>query len=169
MTLVDVNIDEQIPEDPLMRLIAGGTAPRRLAEGVYAVGHFNFNYTLQNMGVRINEYPFDEYMDFENLTVEERLNGVREAFADETRPSSSYGVCDSWMQLVEKYPRLLEDERRFVISVTEIRHEDQPESGGWRWHKWGEYIGEYEPQHEYLYDEKDIDSVWCFHIYEVLS
>ena len=34
--------------------------------------------------------------------------------------------------------------------------------GGWRWHKWGEYIGVHEPQHEYLSYEKGIDYVLSY-------
>jgi hypothetical protein len=37
----------------------------------------------------------------------------------------------------------------------------------WRWHKWGEYIGTKNPQHEYLYDEDEsIQEVFCYHIYK---
>ena len=31
--------------------------------------------------------------------------------------------------------------------------------GGWRWHKWGEYIGKHNPQYEYLDHESGIDYV----------
>jgi hypothetical protein len=43
---------------------------------------------------------------------------------------------------------------------------NQSHEGGWRWHKWGEYIGKYEPQYEYLYDEPEIEKVYVYHIYE---
>lgn len=29
------------------------------------------------------------------------------------------------------------------------------------------YIGIQNPQYEYLYDEEDIEKVYCYHIYEV--
>lgn len=47
------------------------------------------------------------------------------------------------------------------------RCEQYPE-GGWRWHKWGPYIGVQNPQCEYLYDEKNIDVVYTYHIYEIV-
>ena len=62
---------------------------------------------------------------------------------------------------------MINSENPIVISVTEMRKDEQPEDGGWRWHKWGEYIGKQEPKCEYLYDEPNIDSVYVFHIYAV--
>jgi len=79
----------------------------------------------------------------------------------------SYGVCDNPEQILEFYPELKDDpERKFVVSFKEVTKASQPAEGGWRWHKWGEYIGKHHIQYEYLYDEKDIESVLCYHIYE---
>lgn len=61
---------------------------------------------------------------------------------------------------------VVDSERRFVVAFTRVRREDQPADGGWRWHKWGQYIGKHEPRCEYLYDEDGIDEVYCFHVYE---
>lgn len=80
---------------------------------------------------------------------------------------NDYGVCDTVDQVVEKWPELLTDPRRFIICFTQIDRADQPEHGGWRWHKWGEYIGTKEPMSEYLADEPEIDSVLCFSIIEL--
>jgi hypothetical protein len=79
---------------------------------------------------------------------------------------SSYGVCDGVENLLTHadYSAILQGPRQFVIFLTEIRREDQGE-GGWRWHKWGPYIGAYEPQYEYLADES-IDRVFVFNIME---
>ena len=60
----------------------------------------------------------------------------------------------------------------FTLSVTDLSAQsrsgkaDEPSSGGWRFRKWGEYIGKHEVTCEYIYDEPDIDFVYCFHIYE---
>jgi hypothetical protein len=48
--------------------------------------------------------------------------------------------------------------------LTEVRKDDQPKQGGWRWHKWGPYIGTHEKQFEYLADEEGIERVFCYHI-----
>ena len=79
-----------------------------------------------------------------------------------------YGVCDTPEQLLATYD-FEADPRNLVISLTQIVRADQSERGGWRWHKWGQYIGDHTPRHEYLYYEVDppIDSVYCFHVYEL--
>ena len=33
---------------------------------------------------------------------------------------------------------------------------------GWRWHKWGPYIGTQDPQCEYLADEPEIKEVFVY-------
>ena len=80
-----------------------------------------------------------------------------------------YGVCDSLEQIKQQCHELADPDRRFVITLTEVRKADQPPDYGWRWHKWGEYIGDHEITQEYLADEKDIERVFCFHIYEKIK
>lgn len=36
-----------------------------------------------------------------------------------------------------------------------------------RWHKWGAYIGDYEPEYEYFADEENIDMVYAFDIFKI--
>lgn len=79
---------------------------------------------------------------------------------------SEYGVCDDYRQILEQCPDILSSDRQFVITLAEMCKSDQPDWGGWRWHKWGPYIGVHEPQCEYLYDEPEIEQVYCYHIYE---
>ena len=110
---------------------------KALQTGVYQIGHFGSSDFLRGY----NEYP--------DLTI------------------GPYGVCDSVEQLLKACPELEADkDRRFVITVTPVTRAQQPDSGGWRWHKWGDYIGTQNPQHEYLYDEKHIEEVLVYHIYE---
>lgn len=81
---------------------------------------------------------------------------------------SDYGVADSVEQVVAYFHAEIDDpDHTYLIVMTAILREHQPPDGGWRWHKWGPYIGTQNPKCEYLYDETDIDLVWCFHIYEV--
>lgn len=81
--------------------------------------------------------------------------------------SCEYGVCDSAEQLLASHDYEA-DPRKLLISLVEMRKEDQSESGGWRWHKWGKYIGTQSPQCEYLYDEPEIELVYTFNVYEIL-
>lgn len=77
----------------------------------------------------------------------------------------SYGVADNIEQVLERYKAVIDNpETKIIITAAPIQKDDQPSEGGWRWHKWGEYIGTQEPQCEYLYDEPSIDEVIIFHV-----
>lgn len=84
-----------------------------------------------------------------------------------------YGVADNASQIMDFYDNICREHtdymntHKFVILLTPIFKADQPEMGGWRWHKWGPYIGVHDIKCEYLYDEKEIDYVYVFHILEV--
>lgn len=81
-----------------------------------------------------------------------------------------YGVCDGYEDILEKYSDILNlENKKFVVEMMYISKESQPEHNGWRWHKWGEYIGFYRPQCEYLYDEPIIEEVFCYTIYEIIK
>lgn len=77
-----------------------------------------------------------------------------------------YGVVDRPSQLFRYYD-LIHDPRKFCVGFTPIFREDQPDWGGWRWHKWGPYLGTQKQTTEYLYDEKHIDHVLVYHIIEI--
>ena len=81
----------------------------------------------------------------------------------------TYGVADNLQQIVDFY-NANEDgyfNGNHVISCFEVhRNVDEPCSG-WRWHKWGQYIGTQNPKCEYLNDEPEIEKVICFSIYKV--
>lgn len=40
--------------------------------------------------------------------------------------------------------------------------------GDFRWHKWGQYLGEFEPQCEYFSEEEGIEGVYAFDIFKVV-
>lgn len=80
---------------------------------------------------------------------------------------SDYGVCDEPSQVLARYPHIVDDDVPRAITVVEIRREDQPSTGGWRYHKWGSYIGRQRPRAEYLHDDEHIDAVWTYHVYRV--
>lgn len=129
-------------DDPLMLLICGDVPSRRLRKGIYLIGHFGSSHFLRNR--------FEHY-----------YTGL---------PIGSYGVCDSVEQLLEKCPQLEADtEEEFLVTFTSIKRSHEPPHGGWRWHKWGEYIGDHDPQYEYLYDEPDIDEVLVYSIYHKIA
>lgn len=130
---------EVMRTDPILAMVSavnGGGATKELRLGVYEIGHFGSSLFLRG---------YDHYPE---TTVD------------------SFGVCDSVDQLLAACPELEAPDREFVVTVTKICKATQPAEGGWRWHKWGEYIGVQNPQCEYIRDEPEIEEVLCFHIYE---
>lgn len=118
---------------------------KKLADGVYEIGHFGGTSFLR---------------DFEHYPELKTESG--EWFGP-------YGVCDNYQQILDQCPTLANDEnRRFVITLTRVTKDPSNfgKGGGWRWHKWGAYIGTRIPQCEYLDDEPEIDEVFTYHIYE---
>lgn len=78
-----------------------------------------------------------------------------------------YGVCDDPNQLMSHpvFSWAQSSDLKIVFGVYPIRKSDQPPQCGWRWEKWGEYIGVRERRADYLYDEPEIDVVWVFQAY----
>lgn len=82
-----------------------------------------------------------------------------------------YGVCDNAQQAIDYCKEKLKDnddkeDQEYILTMTPIFRHNQEEFGGWRWHKWGRYIGVQDRKHEYLYDE-DIDLVYVFRLNKV--
>lgn len=85
-----------------------------------------------------------------------------------TERVSEYMVCDNVEQALEYWKGAVENpDHKYVISLMPVRKKDEPESDGWRWHKWGQYIGTQNAQCEYLFDEPEVEVVYCAHIYNV--
>jgi hypothetical protein len=135
-----------------------------LEPGVYGAG-LNFDHNIA------------AYTQFDALRTYDRLdkNGIPARYESGDSMSdyfestvATYGVADSVEQVKSKYKALIESTAQIVIAVTEMRRDEQSESGGWRWHKWGEYIGTQEITREYLFDEPAIESVFVFHVYSVV-
>lgn len=118
-------------------------------DGIY-VCDFNSNYDLEHLTEYAESDPVDSPLFWSN-----------------------YGVCDNASQVLDYYDTLYKQhedymkDRKFIILLTPIFRDSEPESGGWRWHKWGPYIGKFEHECEYIYDEKGIDYAYCFKILEV--
>lgn len=130
--------------DPILTMLAGDKKTKEIQPGVYEIGHFGGTSFLED---------YEHYPEF----------GSEEGENDYRGP---YGVCDSIEQLLAKYPELEAEDREFVVTLSPIRKAEQYPQGGWRWHKWGEYIGTQQPTCEYIFDEPTIELVYVYHIYE---
>ncbi|NUJ17431.1 hypothetical protein FKN04_12680 [Bacillus glycinifermentans] len=125
----------------------------RLEKGVYQLrgwDQFNFDNYLRDKGI-------DFYDDLEHLRIKD-TNGIYRA---------TFGVCDHFQQVLDLHPVITISPNKFVIGLTKVRRKDQPRKYGWRWCKWGEYIGNHTPQHEYLYDEEGIEEVFVYKIIRI--
>ena len=142
-----------LSNDPFIKRIisfAAGeaTGPTEVRKGVYDGVGFNFRNML-NLS-RLRDYDLED----------PRLVDKDGEFF------GSYGVCDSIEQMLERCPMLETSDRKFAVGFTLVRKADQSPQGGWRWHKWGEYIGTQEPKCEYLYDEPVIEQAYCYNVIE---
>ena len=122
--------------------------PERIDEGLFRIGHFSFDTLISTRGG--------------NLHKEDAWEGF---WSDDDLDVHGYGVCDSPEQFMEDVGhRLVESDGEFCVSFTHV--EKAPGEGGWRWHKWGPYIGRGEPSCEYLADEEGFpDGVHVFHVF----
>ena len=88
---------------------------------------------------------------------------------DDTPVKMRYGVCDNIDQIFERDPYIdafKKSKKDYVIVIHWIPKEN---NGGWRWHKWGTYIGDFEHNCEYLSEETTpgLEGVWCYNIQQV--
>lgn len=129
----------------ILSLIGQGGLPTEVEKGIYLSPSFSFGNGILN--------EKNDYFDFDDYDL------------------SPYGVCDNIEQVKERYKKWFEHpDFKFCVAFTKVLKSEQPESGGWRWGKWGEYIGEKTPRSDYLYDEgDDIQEIYCFHIYQILD
>lgn len=105
---------------------------------------------------------------FPNITSTGDVVSDMEAYKHFSELVGTYIVCDNEEQALQYWSGAVNNtDHQYIISLMPERKKDQPEDGGWRWCKWGEYIGTQNPTCEYLYDEPDIDVVYCAHIYLV--
>ncbi len=138
----------------------------KLSDGVYEYYDVN-NPIFDNIVFKTHEYVPSEL-------AKELHYGWLNMYGDkkDVYMSHPYGVCDNWEQIFERVPELKyykESKENFVIFLCEHNKKNQPERGGWRWHKWGEYIGDQNPQCEYLHDEPEIERVYSFHISRIIK
>lgn len=117
---------------------------------------------IVEQGVYEGSFNFNLLIDLSPIYKRDRDS----EYSDHSR--SYYGVADNLDQIKSLYADLIHsEESNVVISLAKIEKVEEPEEGGWRWHKWGEYIGTQSPQCEYLYDEPEIESIYVFHVHKV--
>lgn len=115
------------------------------------------------IGHNLSECFLLPHSEFEKLTLEEKFELRKKKSKFFT--FSGHGVCDSPEQVYQHYKFLEKHPDSFCITMTPMYKNEQPSVGGWRWHKWGEYIGTQKREgYEYLFDEPNIDLVYVYSI-----
>lgn len=155
MSLVDITF---APPDPKIAAILEAIAaargvptatplsPQRLSRGVYQITHWNFEEFLP------------QRLSYEAMYCTVKAPPPHFEF-------DAYGVCDSPEQFMASVGKALEaDKRQFVASLVRISADAE---GGWRWKKWGPYVGDGKPTTEYIADEPILRTVYTYHFYEV--
>lgn len=144
----------------VLSIIGGGALPEpvMLRPGFFLVNPFNLNHMIVGGIVESWRQTIDEMKARWQEDTDAGLPG-------------EYGVCDTPEQFMDRYQEALDaSSRRYVVSFCIVLKSEQPSRGGWRWYKWGEYIGTKTPEYEYLADEgDDITQATCFHVYELPS
>ena len=135
---------------------------RKISTGLFETAHHNFDCLISKSGGNLqDEDEWTDHIDW-NLPMRERFDQLNQQIVP------FYGVCDSVEQFLKKFGSVIEESSdQYCVSFSKIVKNIPAVQGGWRWHKWGEYVGEKDPQHEYLDHEDDsIMEVYCFAVYK---
>lgn len=186
--LVKLTAADRSQMDPItIALNDIGTRPgpisEELREGIYLIKMWNpefifFELNALDKKERESKIDWSEKWKIEDARRQALIDSYPEKYGksiegteeNDYRGYSEYGVCDSWQQLLEYYPHLEKSEDKYAVTLVRITKKDNQDEngsgyGGWRWHKWGPYIGTQKPQCEYIGDEPEIEEVFTYHIY----
>lgn len=140
---------------------------KEIARRISVAKEENFNYLPQSdLSFLLETGIYRNNFDF-NFSTEE--------FTEKLKRTWTYGVADNIEQIKEYLKQYINDiNEKYIISVTPVFQDksNKGKGGGWRWHKWGKYIGKLNPQYEYLDDEdfgKDFKYILTFQLYKVLK
>lgn len=88
----------------------------------------------------------------------------REKFEAILKSCPSNGCADNFEQIRRKCSDYWDSDRKFILTLGRVTKEQSP---GWRWHKNGRYLGDFEPECEHLGDEPVIESIVTFDFSEI--
>jgi hypothetical protein len=112
--------------------------------------------------VPLTKVQEDESLNFKNVIITNDLNLSHIADEFNFKNLIDYGLSDSMSQVLKEY-----DPESHIFTFYPIVRKHQPPMGGFRFHKWGEYIGIYGDEVdkcEYIYDS-NIEFVWVFSVF----
>ena len=161
-TLRDKDARDELPMEMSMVLASGELDLSLLETGVFESFSHNFGYICED--VELPTLEFDPWFD----------SGVQGSCLDPNGGGHQWEmsniVCDSIEQAKKHWQAYMDDpEREFMIIVNPVQRNpaNAGTGSGWRWKKWGPYVGTHEIQHEFLDDEEAIDKVLLASIIQV--
>lgn len=110
--------------------------------GIYKIANSNPHLSLMREGGYYNQICVDDMVGYCVADNEQQVKDWFESFKD-------------------RY------DGHYIIAMTPVYKNAQPERDGWRWEKNGEYIGTQNSQADYLYDEPEIEMVYMVNLIEV--
>lgn len=154
--LINLKYNEQVHQQLIRSAKELELSERYLAscpDNLIDTGIYNFNNISNEIGPGrlFDSYKMLDYDDCYNLYP---------MFSEKDQ----YGLADDIEQIKEYFKDEINDpEKTYIIEVNKL--------SDFRWHKWGTYIGNYEPQCEHFVDEDfgpDFQGyVIAFHIYPI--
>ena len=163
-------------DDTINNIILEEDDPNIDITGVYLT-HLNGDHDIDGLTNHRTLQFHEEPVHLYSWGVSDNATQVKK-YIDECIDSYQYGheyngVGDFFQgkQLVQ-FMQAMEEENReygFVLLLTPIVNEHNHAWGGWRWHKWGEYIGYHQIEHEYLNDEEGVDFVFVWKLIPVVK
>lgn len=132
-----------------------------------------FNSHLYMLKNSLDDRAIYEAIDFQGLNLFSMVK-YKIVKDEDGFDKSISGVCDNIDQILKTHHDIIIDtNKKYAIVTHKIYQHDQPSKMGWRWKKFGPYIGEHDIGTEYLYNEdlSDInqDYIIIFRILEVIK
>ena len=143
--------------------------------GVYMT-HLNGDHDIDNLTNYRTLKPYETKNDFLICGVSDNATQVKKYIDecihtyqhnDETN-IDKYFEGENLVQFMDAMEKQ-NCEYGFVLLLTPIVNEHNGEWGGWRWCRYGEYIGHHKIKHEYLNDEKGVDFVFTWELIPVVK
>lgn len=145
----------------LLSFMSNGKPPHVAGPGLIEIGHFNAE---QEWTVG----PWYRIEERDEVMAGDGPFGFK-AGEDRIHVSCVADSIDQWKgRYAEKVEALDQSVCAFFTHVAK-EPENRGRGGGWRWHKWGEYVGEGDPRREYLDDEEGFENgVYVVRLHPVL-
>ena len=135
--------------------------PKHLRTGMYADW-----YMIEDM----SEFELLPYHHLDELKAPSLCESMDRmiSWLDSPEYIPDYGMCDDDEQFLRRFPHIVSCEQKYIITFSLIDKASEPETGGFRFHKNGQYYGEQQCEgYEYFAHEPHMTHVCAFHVYRV--